>query len=107
MTNNEFTDQGLGGGPVTASATLRSGRPSRPGCDLALGFGQMRGRRVPVCHCGQTFFQMGLMNIEIALNTWRESKQAPESAGRLTKGDVDLRPTEQAKNIIHKQYTNN
>ena len=46
----------------------------RTSCVMALGFGQMRkGRSVPVCHNGQTIVPMGLMNIEIDLNSWREN----------------------------------
>ena len=47
----------------------------RTSCLMALGFGQMKkGRSVPVCHSGQTIVQIGLMNIEIDLNSWRETR---------------------------------
>ena len=40
---------------------------------MALKFGQMKkGRSVPVSHSGLTTVQMGLMNIENDLNSWRE-----------------------------------
>ena len=45
----------------------------RTSCLMASGFGQMKkGRSVPVCHSGLTICQMGLMNIEIDLNSWRD-----------------------------------
>ena len=39
---------------------------------MALRFGQMnKGRGVPVCHSGLAICQMGVLNIEIDLNSWK------------------------------------
>ena len=38
-----------------------------------------KGRSVPVCHSGSTTIQMGLVNIEIDLNSWRDNKNDSKS----------------------------
>ena len=64
----------------------------RTSCLMASGFGQMKkGRSVPVCHSGLTICQMGLMNIEIDLNSWRENKTDPSMSQHTVRRTPDTR----------------
>ena len=68
-------------------ALLRGRHGRRPDEVAALGISQKKkGLCVPGCHSGSIVVHMGLMNIEIPLNSWRENNKMMRSRG-LSRAD--------------------